>query len=303
MKKFLFKCLIFIIPILISIILFEFLLREIPNDYSLKKKYMDLNSNQLEVLFLGNSHFLFGINPIYMSYNSYNFANSSQSLDIDLKIIENYKGNLNNLKFLVLPIDYSSLYYKLEEGDEKWRLKNYSIYYDFNDKNIFNNFELLNGRVKNNFYRVYNFLSYKIDDISCNKLGFSLSYSKNYQNLLKSGNIAAKRHTVNMKEKNDTFKKNIHNLKRMIRFSKKNKIKLIFITTPCYKTYTSKLNKIQLNKTIFSIKRFINNKTVFYYNLLDQNSFGVNDYYDADHLNEKGAKKLTLLVDSLLHLI
>ena len=34
-----------------------------------------------------------------------------------------------------------------------------------------------------------------------------------------------------------------------------------------------------------------------YYNLLTDSAFVANDYYDADHLNEIGAKKLTKLLD------
>ena len=38
-----------------------------------------------------------------------------------------------------------------------------------------------------------------------------------------------------------------------------------------------------------------------YYNFLTDKSFIAEDYYDADHLNEIGAKKLTLKIDSIIN--
>jgi hypothetical protein len=37
-----------------------------------------------------------------------------------------------------------------------------------------------------------------------------------------------------------------------------------------------------------------------YYNFLNDPSFQAEDFYDADHLDEKGAKKFTLLLDSVI---
>ena len=68
---------------------FELLLRNIPNDYSFKKNYLNTKSNSIEVLFLGSSHIYYGINPEYISRNSFNGSHISQSLNFDLEILEN----------------------------------------------------------------------------------------------------------------------------------------------------------------------------------------------------------------------
>ncbi|HRB69044.1 MAG TPA: hypothetical protein PLC92_02955, partial [Chitinophagales bacterium] len=77
----------------------ELLLRDIPNDYSFKKNYLNTNSNNIEVLFLGSSHIYYGINPEYISQKSFNAAHISQSLNFDLAILEKYKDRWTNLKY------------------------------------------------------------------------------------------------------------------------------------------------------------------------------------------------------------
>ncbi|OCB78491.1 hypothetical protein [Flavobacterium crassostreae] len=128
MSKFIKLFALFLIPILVVMTSFELLLRNIPNDYSYKKKYLDAKSDGIEVLFLGSSHIYFGINPEYITKKSFNVAHSSQSLNFDLEIIKKYKNRWKNLKYIIVPIDYFSMYTTLEDAIEKWRVKNYSIY-------------------------------------------------------------------------------------------------------------------------------------------------------------------------------
>lgn len=144
MKRFFKKICTFFIPIICVLGFLEILVREIPNDYSLKKNYLTKHSDEIEVLFLGSSHAYYGINPDYItSYNSFNASYISQSLNYDYKILKNYGSNLSSLKAIVIPIDYLTLYGSLETGVEKWRAKNYIIYYQmYQLDNIKNYFEI-----------------------------------------------------------------------------------------------------------------------------------------------------------------
>src|SRR5690606_22742388 len=123
MKKFLSYILIFSAPVIILISVTEVLIRSIPNEYSIKKDYLDRNSNEIEILILGSSHTLRGVDPKYMNYKAYNAAMVSQSIDYDLEILKKYEGNWDSLKTIVLPISYFSLYSNLENEVESWRVK------------------------------------------------------------------------------------------------------------------------------------------------------------------------------------
>ena len=88
MKKFISKTIFFLLPIFVLAVIMEVALRAIPNDYKQKRSDMDSRSDEIEILVLGSSHSLYGINPKYFSQNTYNVAYVSQSLDLDYKILE-----------------------------------------------------------------------------------------------------------------------------------------------------------------------------------------------------------------------
>ena len=106
MKKFILKTIFFLLPILVLAVIMEISLRAIPNDYKQKRNYMDSHSDEIEVLVLGSSHSLYGINPKYFSQKTYNMAYVSQSLDLDYKILEKYYNRFKNLKTIIVDISY-----------------------------------------------------------------------------------------------------------------------------------------------------------------------------------------------------
>jgi hypothetical protein len=306
MKKFILKSILFLIPVLFFVVFLENKIRSIPNDYSIKKEYLDKNSNKIEVLILGNSHSYFGIVPEYLKLKSFNGAYISQSVDYDLEILKKYKTHFAQLKYIIISIDYFSLYSRLEEGTEKWRIQNYNIYYDINNSDSFklsNHFVLLNGKVSDNILRVISYYKeHKNNNLTSNDSGWGTVYkSEKNLNLLETGRIAAKRHTKNI-HNNMYYKENIKTIKSIIQLAEEINTKVIFITSPAYKTYTANLESNQLNSTInFMNKIAQGNSNIMYYNFLNNKSFINKDFYDADHLNEIGAKKLSSKIDSIIN--
>lgn len=300
MKKFIKYTTIFSLPILILMVLFEVLLRNIPNEYSYKSHYLDGNSDKIQALFLGNSHIFYGINPELMSLNCFNASHVAQSLDLDYEILKKHENDWNNLKYIIVSVDYMSLLSSIQDGPAEWRLMNYKIYYDINIRNKFtDNFEIFNGKLAKNTRRIFNYYIKHQGGININTLGWGtqLNSSKN-KDLLKTGKIAAARHVA----KNDIrFNKQISNLENIILFAKNKKIKLILISCPSYKTYSENLNKKELASTIDVIKALDDKYTnMKYYNLLNDKSFIAKDFFDADHLNEIGTKKFTVKMDSII---
>ena len=60
--------------------------------------------------------------------NCFNASNVSQTYIYDLEILKKYEYNWANLKVIVLPVSYFSLFMKLEASKEYWRVKDYVIY-------------------------------------------------------------------------------------------------------------------------------------------------------------------------------
>ncbi|MGM9477655.1 hypothetical protein ACS5PU_14580 [Pedobacter sp. GSP4] len=299
MKRFITYTAIFLFPIVVLGLFFEVLIRRIPNDYEYKKSYLDHHAKEVNILFLGSSHVYYGIDPKYIK-SSFNASYISQSFDYDLEILKKYSNKWAHLKCIVIPVDYFSFYGRLENSPEAWRAKNYRIYYDINtDHKIFNSTEMLSNKLNINLERLYNHYIKGENDISCSSLGWGAGYKAiNHKDLIKSGTIAAARHTA---KDNLQYATNLHLLDEIISFAEQKHIKVLLFTSPAYKSYVSHLSRNQLNTTLSTIKRLnTSHLAIKYYNLLQDSSFHAQDFYDGDHLNEFGAKKLSIKINGLL---
>lgn len=307
MKQFLIKFSIFSAPILFIAISMEFLLRNIPNDYLSKKQYLDKNSYEIETLILGSSHSFYGLNPEYFDTNTFNASHISQSLNYDYEILKKYQQKFKKLKTIILPASYFTLFAKLEEGSEPWRIKNYGIYYDMNlKKSLANYSEIFSGRLDLNVKRIVSYYVLGNPSISCTKLGWGTNFnSKNAENLMESGKIAANRHTmveINSHKYQKIFNDNILILNSIIQWSKANNIKVLFLTFPAFETYRQNLSQEQLKITLDTINDICSKyENCFYENLLNDPNFSPIDFYDADHLSEIGAEKLSVLINKKIN--
>lgn len=300
MKKIILRISIFLIPLIILGGGLELSLRSIPNDYIIKNESLKEHSNNIQVLFLGSSHAYRGINPEYISFPSYNAAYISQSIDLDYEIIMKYKNEFSNIKYIVLPISYFTLFGNLSNGKESWREKNYCIYYDIcSSKDIKNHFEILSSNLKTNIEKFSIYYINKKSIITTDINGYGVF--KGTSDLNESGKEAAKRHT---KENFSLYETNLSLLNKIINYSENKKIDLILYTPPAYIAYRDNLKKKQLDLTISTIEHLARKESnVFYLNFLESNDFTSKDFYNADHLNEVGAKKLTLKINNFINKI
>jgi len=308
MKKFIIKTLLWLLPIIVLTVSTEYLLRQIPNDYSYKKKYLDENSEKIQILILGSSGSAYGINPVYFSQNTFNASHMSQTFNFDFKIFSKYKDKFNDLRIIILPVSYPSLWVKLEAGVESWRVKDYTIYYGMNPNSLSDYSEFLTHSLSFNFKRLYKYYFEKKDNIFCSKFGWEESYISGYTfgyDMEKTG-VKALSQAVDIysKDRIKIFEENIQILNSFAEFCTQKNVKLIFLTPPAYYTYRENLHEDQLNKMLETMNDFVEkHNNCYYFNWIEDTDFTKEDYYDADHLNglgaEKLSKKLDLYIDSL----
>lgn len=307
MRKFIIKTTFFLLPIIVVALSAEILLRNIPNDYSYKKEYLDKHSNEIETLILGSSHSFYGFNPDFFNSKAFNASHISQSLNYDYGILKKYEDNLDNLQTVILPISYHTLYGKLENGSESWRIKNYVIYYRMNVANSLADYsEVLSNKPKVNLKRLYSYYILRKPNLTCTKLGWGTSYkSENAKDLVKTGSTAAKRHTrenIHSKKYQDIFNDNKLLLASIIDWCQKQNIRVLILTTPTFYTYRENINIEQYNITIEIANKIASQyDNCIYVNLFDDTNFVAKDFYDADHLSEIGAEKLSKLIDKKIN--
>jgi hypothetical protein len=306
MKTFIRRILLYILPILLIAVALEIFIRHIPNDYIYKKEYLDAHAGEINTLILGASHALYGIDPVYFSSNTFNVSNVSQTLNYDYEILKKYDEKLVRLKTVVIPVSYPTLWSKLESGDESWRTKNYSIYYEIKNKKIplRYHFEVSGFDLKTNIKRVISYLK-EGEKLFSSKYGWGTDFhSEKAQDLQETAQSAVLRHTaknLHSRESEENLKDNKRIIESIIQICNKHNADILFLTPPVYETYRQLLNKEQLDTTIKTIDEITKECShCTYINLISDSSFTAADFYDADHLSEIGAKKLSLFIDSLI---
>lgn len=300
MKKFLLKIVLFLLPVFVAGVVAEIALRQIPNEYKFKNEKVIQNGENVETLILGNSHAYFGINPEYLTQPALNGANVSQSLDYDLKILQSNIKYLTNLKVVVVPVSYCSLFSTLENGPASWRVKNYYLYYDLETPfNLQSRSEMFSNNLKVNCSRLYKYYIANEPAIKCSYSGWGTEYnSSKSKNLNETGKEAALRHT---KIDEDILANNIKALYQLLSLCKQNNVDVVFCTLPAYTSYRNVLNKEQMAITKKTIEDFVSsNDNLIYIDYFADKSFTAADFYDGDHLNEKGAKKVSYKLNASL---
>ena len=294
MRQFTKYCVLFILPFLVSLVLFEWSIQKIPNDYVYKKEFLDLNSNEVEYLLLGNSHTYYGINPKPISPNCFNLAHVAQSIDWDYELLKKYELNWKNLKYIILPIDYFTLFSRTAEGKSPWRVKNYKIYYNIDCSiPITNYFETTSLGFDKNINRIFNYYFSGNNEITCDNQGY-VSKKRNHKDLEKTGKDAARIHSkLNFQKLKDSEEI----LNKIVVLALKNKTKVIFLSCPTYKSYYENLDEKQLKITEQTIKKYTTKySNCYFFSFYNNSKFNKEDFQDAHHVNERGADKLSFMI-------
>lgn len=297
MKRFLKLLILFLFPILLFGITAEILLRNIPNDYEQKRESLDQHADSIQVLFLGSSHALCGINPECIpDKKSFNAAFVSQSLDIDNAIIKKYDSQWEQLEYIVIPLSYFSLLEKLSDSVEDWRITSYNIYFQLNiSKQIQYRFEILGNKLWYNLLRIYNYYGLGKSERFCHLSGWKELADRSVSDLNKNGIARATAHTITDPK---FLNENINVLDSIIQYASRRNIKVLFYTPPGGQTYMENLNKNQMEQVIQIAREMTSrNSNVYYINFMNDRSFTDADFSDADHLNRNGAKKLSLKIN------
>ena len=298
MKRFIIKTLLLLLPLFIYAAIQEYVLRTVPNDYAYKNRWLTENSRNLKILTLGSSHGFFGIQPTEFTKSAFNAGHVSQSLLFDEYIFDKFFPHMDSLEYVILPISYFAIRGRgLQYGSENWRVKNYTIYYDCPYFKYQPQFALECYRFapKEMLKAVFTDVTHR----SCDSLGRGTDYTleSRSRDWSAAGPIAMKRHTKVNYSQSDVDK-NLSHINHIVETCMNRDIKVILLTMPTYHTYYEVLDKDQLEQMISCCEAIAqNHKNVIYLNWLKHPSFDEHDFFDADHLNELGAIKLTTLLN------
>lgn len=305
LRKIIIRLLLVTSPFWVFCCYLEFKLSALENSYSFKINQFISNENTTEILVLGNSEMLKGLNPSYLSSKGFNMAHVSQTYSIDEKILAASVDSMPNLHTVILGLSYLSFGENLETGEEAWRTAFYEKHYKLN---------LNQGVELKNYSAIFRYTPYESLKIFLSGFktnltnGFQpngyLLVPANEQGALADTNAEerANAHTLGLKGNN--IKKSTEALGHIMQMLAQKNISLWLVTPPLMKNYENYLDRKWVNENQHLLDSMIkkNNSKIFVVSPETMNypAFAESDFSDVNHLNESGAQKFTLFIDSLI---
>lgn len=295
MKRFIKYVIIFSSFIALTLSLGEIVVRHISNTYSTKDKYLREDADEIRTLILGNSQTFFGIIPDSLQSEAFNLANTSQNYEYDWRLLKHYYSLMPELKTVIIPVSYLSFFDPpFEKSDDKWNEIYYKIYNgidkypDFSRYNLeLSNIYVYQGKLKGAITGNRHGL--------CSPKGFGLDF--NIDSRVQGWKNTAKFHAAKHTAPDDRYNAyNIAFLDSLLNFCVSHDITPLMITTPTWKGYREALDPKQLKRTYYITDSIVRSRSIYYHDYSADSRFTDEDFYDADHLNDKGAVKFTRIL-------
>ncbi len=297
---FLKRLLLFLLPLFSLFVYLEINLRHIPTSYYLKRDLLEKNANKIEVLNVGSSQSLYGFAPRFIHPHYFNVADISQTIYYDRKITEKYLSQMPDLKLVIIPISYFVLWSQLHDGIEQWREYYYLQYWgiDFPETNwydikkysavfLYEPKHAL-GFIRTNFERGHVLNMDNEGWIPRSEIGdesvMGITSACNRVELHNSAISVSRMPQI------------VSDLRLFIEELQSKKIKVVFVSTPLYKTYNFFTNPVIVSQNDSIITALCNDYKIRYFNYTNDSTFLMTDFFDTDHLNEYGAEKFSRII-------
>lgn len=295
MKAFIIRIFIFSILVISLFAAGEWYIENLPNAAHDKHQWMQEHSREVQTLILGSSHTFYGICPQEMNGCAYSVAQVSQTYRYDEWLLKNYP--MDNLKAIVIPFSYFSLWEDYESGVGDDYISRYRIYMDCPYHSRFSEYGL----------ECFHLTTF------CEKLKSlfrpptttwdSYGWGTNYKACFKkeewdNGKERSKSHTYTNDVAVELNKKILGSI---FRHCKERNIKILFISTPLSPEYLRHRDSTQILRNNIVLKELLHkHPEVIYLNFENDARFKAEDFYDADHLSDYGAIKLTHIINKQL---
>jgi hypothetical protein len=308
MNTFLKKIFYFIFPIVVVLIGIELYFRNQDHPFKLKATYQKENLSEIENVFLGTSHTQNGINPEFFSKKTSNLGFAAQNIQLDSAVFFKVIPKMEKVKNVIIELDY----HRLDEPIDKnyFRLPWYYIYYDIEvyPINFFNKISLYSSNTEFFNTNLWNSFKSTYKEKVVNKYGYVVkNYNDNFApmkydslEIIKTASVRLKNRHTDISLKSRLSNKN--RINQMINYCNQNNIKVYILSFPLFKTYRDlKIVEKDAFRKQF-IDSLVKHSKVKLLNYESSTDFNLKDFSDDDHLNPKGAEKLSRKLDSVFKL-
>jgi len=321
MKLFLKKILFFVLPLFAIVLIMDFYLTNMNSLYKEKASGLAEHANEIEILILGNSHATYGVDPSSFSIFAFNIANVGQSIYFDKELTLQNLKKLTNLKYVLISLDYHSLYFSRQRGERNiWSYYGNGIKYPSDNYKKADISPFLFGYdprvsfslVKKNILNKWEFRDedYFIDyDV---ELGVSLtdttvkgyiSFSGTEQDVFNNeyyiNRIKGFDNLINSSTEKELV---LNELGELISTLQSKGVKPIFFSTPTFREYNIFLDSSIINNNLIDSENLCKKYNIEFLDYSINHDFIKDEFFNPDHLNKKGAARFSRILDSRLKL-
>ena len=303
MRRFLVKLSLFTTLALLLLVAIEVALLFVPNTYSYKREYLEKHINNINILLMGSSYIEEGVCPEIIGDGCFNIAIAGRDIVFDAEIAKKYFSQMNQLKVVLLPLDYSKFEFgrgyknpldtriELDRMTVTYRCMHYKYMHLYVDE-LWYWSEILNSQLN----YISRFWQSRNENVECDSLGYHALMLKNRQDGWEYRAVPPIIDTSKQIDK-DAFNRYWPYIEAMADCANKRGVKLVLVNIPKYKTYQNDINNNviqEMNLLISQLQSKFNN--VIYWDFTYNEDFGENDFFDACHLSEEGAKKFSRML-------
>lgn len=272
--------------------------------------YLKSNIERLEkdsrkqVLAVGISYSLFGLEESLLKFSASNLSLPSQDLYYSYKVAQHVIGKSRNIKYCIIGSSYYGFHFDLSSSkNEAYRIKDvyYPILGDSHNCAICNA-ESESCRIKPRYNLIASLSNSYFNFIrSRNSMGLNRDTLKGLDKseLLRLGEDRAMMHNKLLKYEH-TLRENVQILDELLNMLQIKGIRPIIVVFPaaeCYRKFFSEDFKRIFYDNISNMKYKYNFELI---DMFDSMEFSQDDFVDVDHLNRKGAAKATNIINNYL---
>jgi hypothetical protein len=122
--------LLFTLPLLLAAGWMEGHLRGIDNSFRAKRRAFEAMLPTVQVVVTGGSVAVNGVDPAAFGVPAFNLGGGSQSLHYDVALVSHYLDRMPQLRLVLIAQPYTYLHMELRNSPEAWRQHFYSVYWD-----------------------------------------------------------------------------------------------------------------------------------------------------------------------------
>ncbi|MBO6296908.1 MAG: hypothetical protein J6M54_05230 [Prevotella sp.] len=299
MRRFIIKTAIFLVLAALIAAGIEAYIRSWDNSYKAKDRWMTDNAATVETIILGNSHALFSFRPQYVGSNAYNLANVSQTIDYDNLLLRHYAPMCKRLKNVIITVDNSNLFDPSLDEIGAHRATFYRIYMGIRRHSLLSEYslELLHPATVQAKWQKH----MRHEDMEIDSAGWCYTYKADQRDPSQlddeSVRQRAEGHICGDWRLADY---NARELLDIAEYCKKNRLRLTIVQTPTCKKYNLLIPVRQqrfIDSTLDKCRRLYGATVV---NLHDSRMFSDSDFFDADHITDRAAARLSTMVGKMM---